>query len=104
GETFDPIAGQGDPFRLGSDSNANSLRGRLRLQNLIPQNPDRLGLSLYIDPDAGFLRDPQDLVLLDDVSMPLERRRALFTKKDADFGAGPDLILADDIVGVVMAD
>ena len=104
GKTFDPIAGQRDPFRIGSDPNADALRGRLRLANLVSQNLDRLGLPLHIDPDAGFFCDPEDLVLLDDVSMSLERRGALFTEQYTHFRARPNLIFTDDIVGIVVAD
>ena len=103
-EAFNPIAGDGDRFRIGSDPNADALRRRLRLANLITQNLDRLGLPLHIDPDAGFFTDPQDLVLLDDVSMSLKGRRAFFTKQNSNFGARPNLILTDDIVRIVVAD
>ena len=90
-EAFNPITGDGDRFRIGSDPNADALRRRLRLANLITQNLDRLGLPLHIDPDAAFFCDPKDLVLLDDVSMSLERRGALFAEQYTNFRAGPNL-------------
>ena len=77
GKSFDPIAGHGDVGRVGSNPNADALRGRLHFADLIAQNFDRLGLPLDIDPDAAVLADSQNLVLLDDVSMPLKRRRSI---------------------------
>ena len=80
------------------------MAGRLGFANFVALDGHRLGLSLNIDADAAFFREPQNAVLLDPVVISLKRRLRLFAEKDAGLAARADVVIANDVVRIAMPD
>src|SRR4026208_19409 len=103
GDAFDLIVFAANIAGLGSDENANPGGPSAGFPNLILAQDDRFGFAIDLDANSFFPAAIDDAVSLDAIPV---RGECLVpaTKVDAGLAASPDVIVADEIVGIAVTE
>src|SRR5215470_10569007 len=104
GHALDLILFQLDVAGLLAQSDADATGTAPRLLDAIAANRHVLGLALDVDGDAVLGAAVGDAVALQPIAVRRERLAALAAEQHADLAAAADVVVADEVVGIAVAD
>ena len=104
GEAVDAVVRQLDVFGVGSQPDADAFGGAALFEDAVFEEFNRLGIALDVDADSLVTAAVDDFVALDAIAMSGECGAAFRTEEDSGQAAVLDDVVADDVVGVAMAD
>src|SRR5262249_36506274 len=104
GHALDLVLVQPDVAGLLAEPDADATGTAARLLDVIAANRHVLGLALDVDGDAVLGTAVGDAVALQPIAVRSERLAALAAEQHADLAAAADVVIADEVVGIAMAD
>src|SRR5206468_7029915 len=89
---------------LRPEAHADAPGRAARVADLVLRQRHRLRLALHIDADPRFPAAVHDAIVLQPIAVGRERLAALGPEQHSDLAAAQDLVVADQVLGVAVAD